>query len=106
MRLMMAGKFRLRKAISPPIAGSRAASPDSEGKSRSPSVLVEHLYGFEGVIGEILADQRQLPENVVGHGDHMTADHICLKNIEQLAWTRPDEPGVRRRGEAAHRLGH
>src|SRR6266481_105455 len=83
-RLIMAGKFRLRRAISPPIAGFRATSPDSKRKSGRPSVFVEHLYRFYGVIGEILADQRQLSEDIVGHGNDMTADRICLKNVEKL----------------------
>ena len=40
----------------------------SERKSGSSSVLIEHSYRFQGVISQIFADQRQLSEDVICHG--------------------------------------
>jgi hypothetical protein len=78
----------------------------SERKSGSSSVLIEHSYRFQGIISQIFADQRQLPEDVIGHGYDMTANRIRLKNIEQLTRACPYEPGVRRGGQPVHCLGH
>ena len=41
----------------PPIDGFRAALPDSERKSRGPSVVVEHCYRVERVVPEIPTDE-------------------------------------------------
>ena len=55
------------------------------------TVIIEHFDGFQRIFVHILADQRQLLENVVGHSDHVTADVIRLKDIEQFARACPDQ---------------
>jgi len=46
------------------------------------AVVMEHLHGFQRIIVHVLANQRQLLENVVGHSNYVTADVVGLKNIE------------------------
>lgn len=46
------------------------------------SVGVEHLDGIERVFVEILPDQRQLLQDVVGGSDDVAPDRVSLENIE------------------------
>jgi hypothetical protein len=78
----MAGTLRLRKGISPLLVDWEPLH-QSANPAAVPS-FIEHFHGVEGVVAEILADQSQLLQDVVGHGDDMAADRICLENIEQL----------------------
>ena len=68
----------------------------SKGVLGSLAIIIEHFHGLQRIVVHILANQGQLLENVVGHGNHMTANVIRLENIEQLARTRPDQFGVGR----------
>ena len=57
-------------------------------------ILVEHRHRLERITVEILADQRQLFDDVAGHGDDMAADFVGLENIEELARARPEKLGL------------
>ena len=73
----------------------------SELVARGLSVVVEHLHGFERILVHVLADQRQLLDDVVGHRDDLAADLVGLENVEQFARARPDQFGVGRGFAAA-----
>ena len=46
----------------------------SEPEPRLDRVVAEHLHGVERVLVEVLADQRELLEQVVGDGDDVAAE--------------------------------
>jgi hypothetical protein len=62
-----------------------------QGEPGGGGVGVEHLDRFEGVLGEVFADQFELFEDVVGDGDDVATDLVGLEDVEQLAGTGPDE---------------
>ena len=53
------------------------------------------LHRLERILVEILADQRQLGEHVVGDGDDVAADLVGLEDVEQLARAGPEQLGLR-----------
>ena len=79
----------------------RAAAQGSELVAGRLAVLVEHLHGLERVFVHVLADQRQLLDDVVGHRDDLAADLVGLEDVEQLARARPDQLGIGRGSAAA-----
>ena len=83
----------LRSRRSPTSTGARQPPSDgcSEREARRLGVVEEHLDGVERELVEVLADQRQLLQQVVGHGDHMAADRVGLEEVEQLPRAGPDQ---------------
>ena len=45
-------------------------------------VAVKHFYGFERIVVQVFADQRQLMQQIIGRRDNVAADGVCLKNIQ------------------------
>ena len=52
---------------------------------------------------EVLADQLELLEDVVGGGDDVAADGVGLEDVQELARARPEQLGVRRQGRVNSR---
>ena len=71
--------------------GSASVAFETRSLSRPPSRRVEHLHRLERVLVEVLADQRELVQDVVGHGDDVAADLVGLEDVEQLARACPDQ---------------
>ena len=59
--------------------------------ARLKSIFMEHPDCIKGVFIQALADQGQFLEDVVGHGDDMTADLVVapIGAIQQFARTGP-----------------
>ena len=66
-------------------------------KPAATRVAVEHLHGLQRELIEVLAEQVELLEQVVGHGDDVAADLVGLHDVEDLARRGPDQLGARRR---------
>ena len=69
-------------------------------------VVVEHLDRIERILVEILADQRQFLERVVGHGDDVATDLIRVENVQEFAGAGPDQLDLSVRRQHLHRRGH
>ena len=54
-------------------------------------VVVEHLDRIERILVEIVVNQIEFLDDIVGDGDDVTTDGISLKNVKKLARTCPDE---------------
>src|SRR5712692_4747870 len=74
--------------------------------ARGQRVAAKHRDGLERVVVEIFAHQRELGQNVVGRRDDVAADFVGLKDVEQLAWARPQELGLGPRGESLAGRAH
>ena len=61
-------------------------------------VAVKHLHGLERVLQQILAQQVELLEQVVGHRDDVTPDLVGLHDVQDLPRRGPDQlrPSARR----------
>src|SRR5262245_3845856 len=77
-----------------------------DGEAGGDRVAPEHLDGLQRIGVEILVDQAQLVEDVVGHRDDVAADGIRLEDVEQLARAGPDELGLGTVAQNFYRLGH
>src|SRR5688500_20327446 len=84
------------------MSNGRASTATLIGKGRALKlearlyrVVPEHLYGFKGVLGEILADDIQLLQDVVGDRDDVAANGVGVEDIEQFARAGPDELLIR-----------
>src|ERR1035438_9776516 len=77
-----------------------------EGKTRGLGVVVEHLHGLQGVLGEVFTNEGEFLEDVVGGGDDVAADCVGLENVQQLAGAGPDQLGVGGLGEYFHGGSH
>src|SRR5260370_16676801 len=75
-------------------------------ESRANGVVGEHLYGLERVVIEVLADQRKLLKDVVGHRDDLTSDRVGVEDVQQFALARPDQFGRRRHLQQFYRCRH
>ena len=67
------------------------STDSSELEAGQRCVAVEHLHGLERELVEVLADKRELLEQVGRHRDDVAADRVGLEDVQQLARARPDQ---------------
>jgi putative flippase GtrA len=72
-----------------PSAAGGGSSASDQAKAGGPGVAVEHLHGIEREAGEVPAEQRQLRQQVAGHGDDRAAAILGLHDVEDLTRARP-----------------
>src|SRR6188474_2908637 len=90
----------------PPVI-SALCMPPSELEARGERVRPEHLHGLERERVEILAEELELCDQLVGHRDDVAADRAGLDEVQDLARACPDELGLRRDGlDDLERLAH
>ena len=82
---------------------ARRRSRDGDADSRRPRRRGRTSSRFRASSLEVLADQRELLQDVVGHGDDVAADRVGLEDVQQLARARPDQLGLRLRAAGAPR---
>ncbi len=83
--------LRRRRAYS---STRMAAAAPSGGQRVNPCrlrVVVEHLHGLEAVGVEVLVDEAELLQHVVGDRDDVAADRVGLEDVEQFAGAGPDQ---------------
>src|SRR6266511_316898 len=78
----------------------------SQPEARSGRIVVEHLHRVKRIVVQVATDERQLLQQVIGYGNHLTTDCISLEDIEQLAGTCPDQLCLGIYLEQFHRCGH
>src|SRR5947208_13455160 len=59
--------------------------------SRLARVVMEHLYGFEGVVVQVLSNDIEFRQNALRDGDDVAARIIGLKDVQQFSRTVPEE---------------
>src|ERR1700724_3452671 len=60
------------------------------GEPRRNRVAVKHPHGIERILLQVVTDERQLPQYVVGGRDHVAAGTVARENIEHFAGAGPD----------------
>ena len=59
-------------------------------ETRRAGVRVEHFHGIQRELLEVFSQERNFPDEVVRHRDDMASDGVCLNEIQNLPWARPD----------------
>ena len=72
-------------------AGDAGAVHRLQREAGGERVAAEHLHGLQRVLQQILAQQIELLEQVVGDRDDVAADLIGLDQVEDLARRGPDQ---------------
>ena len=63
----------------------------AQRETRALRVVVKHLHGVEGVVVEILANEKCFFKHVMSNSNHMAADGLGMIDVQQLARTCPDQ---------------
>src|SRR6202012_5722206 len=71
--------------------------PRSEREAGGDRVAVEHLHGLQRVFVEVVPEQGELLQEVVGDRDDVAADLVGLDDVEDLSRRGPDQLRLRRR---------
>src|ERR1051326_3702891 len=81
---------------------SASAPTDSDDlESGSPGVVMKHLYGFQGVLLQILVHQLKLRYQIGCGGNDVAAAGLRLKKVQKLPWAGPKQFRI---GELRKRL--
>src|SRR5579885_734459 len=91
---------------------ARATTVEPNSRSLMPLELVagalrvaaEHGYRLARVLGQVLANERQLGQQIGGEGDDVAAGLIRLDDVEQLARAGPQQLSLRMRAQQRHCL--
>jgi len=59
--------------------------------SRLARVVMEDLYGFEGVVVQVLSNYLEVRRNALRDGDDVADRIIGLKDVQQFSRTGPEE---------------
>ena len=62
-------------------------------------ILVEGLHGLARILGQILADEVELAQELVGHRDDIAAGLLGVKDVQKLARARPQQLRARPRAQ-------
>ena len=66
----------------------------AQAEPRALCIIEKHLHGLERVFVQIVPNQREFIQHIVRHGNHMAADRVRLKDVQQFAGAGPYESDI------------